>query len=349
MAHDKTAARPSRRLVLASAVALAGSLSSSCEAVEPARDADGRWLQVNGAPQWLLVKGPPAPAPTVLVLHGGPGGSETVLFRHYNHALEGRLRMVYWDQRGAGRSYDPAASPAKLTVAQMLDDLGVVVDRLKTEFPGPLVLLGHSWGSALGALHAARRPETIAGFIGVNQVSSALEQDAASYAWLIDEARRRANKAVAELQQIGPPPYDYARLVVKNHWVEAFGGYFHPGFNRTGPLLGALLKGETSIGEVRRLIAANDATLKAMQPELSRLDVPAAVPRLEVPAAFLLGRLDRQCPAEVAARWIEPLPALSKSLAWFEHSAHNVPFEEPAVFNATVLKTLKGWNLLSGA
>lgn len=313
-----------------------------------AESSAGRWLEVNGVRQWILVRGPAGPAPTVLVLHGGPGGSETVLFRHYNRDLERRARMAYWDQRGAGRSFDPAASPAKLNVEQMLADLGVVVGQLRAEFGAPLVLLGHSWGSALGALYAAPRPETISGFIGVSQVTSALKQDAESYRWAMAQARTRGDrKAMTELEGVGPPPFDYAALMVKNRWVYAFGGLFHPGFDRTGALITALFKGEASIGEVRRLISANEATLKAMQPELSRLDVPAAVPRLDVPAAFMLGRLDRQCPSNVAASWIDGLAAPSKTLPWFERSAHNAPFEEPQAFNTAVLKQLAAWRLLA--
>lgn len=342
---SETMRQISRRDVARGALIAAALPTGGCAA---ASDEGGRWLEVNGVRQWLLTRGPPGPAPTVLVLHGGPGASETVLFRHYNRALETRVRMAYWDQRGAGRSYDPKAPLSALTVAQHLADLGVVADRLRAEHGVPVVLLGHSWGSALGLLYAHRRPETVAGFIGVGQVASAPEQEAAGYAWALAEARRRGNgKATAALERIGPPPHDFAALMIKNRWVEAFGGYFHPGFDKMGAMLGALLNGETSIGEVRRLIAANDATLRTMWPEARALDLPARVPAVTVPIAFMLGRLDRQCPSALAARYFEQLQAPSKTLTWFERSAHNVPFEEPQAFNAALLKQLSDWRLLA--
>jgi len=39
-----------------------------------------------------------------------------------------------------------------------------------------------------------------------------------------------------------------------------------------------------------------------------------------------------------------------KKLVWFEQSAHNVPFEEPALFNAAVVRELRavGVDLPSG-
>jgi len=43
--------------------------------------------------------------PAVILLHVGPGASESALVRHYDAALEQHFVMVYWAQRGTGRSY----------------------------------------------------------------------------------------------------------------------------------------------------------------------------------------------------------------------------------------------------
>ena len=61
-----------------------------------------------------------------------------------------------------------------------------------------------------------------------------------------------------------------------------------------------------------------------------------------VPVHFLLGRYDRQVDSRLAAAYFERLQAPRKTLVWFENSAHNVPFEEPEAFNATVVRLLKG-------
>ncbi len=308
-----------------------------------AREA-GEFVPVNGDRQWLMLTGAPASGPLVLILHGGPGGSETVLFRHFNKGLEAGVRVAYWDQRGAGRSYDPKRPPSNMTVAQFVRDLEVVVAHLRERTGAPVVLLGHSWGSALGLLYARERPRTVAGFIGVGQVADQAAQEVASYACALAEARRRRHrKAILQLEQIGPPPFDVAALMTKNRWVEAFGGYFAPGFNKMGAMASALFKGETSVGEVRRLIAANMFSLRALWPEVRTLDVTARVPEVEVPVAFLLGRQDRQVPSELAAAYVERLRAPAKTLTWFERSAHNPPFEQPAEFNAAVLEAVRRW------
>jgi pimeloyl-ACP methyl ester carboxylesterase len=75
---------------------------------------------------------------------------------HYQRlALRGRCRLVFWDQRGHGRSgTGPLGSS---TIDQVGEDLGAVIDAVVPE--GPLVLLGHSMGGMTVMSLAALRPE----------------------------------------------------------------------------------------------------------------------------------------------------------------------------------------------
>ena len=59
-----------------------------------------------------------------------------------------------------------------------------------------------------------------------------------------------------------------------------------------------------------------------------------------VPVFFLLGRHDWQVPSTLAERYFERIDAPVKKLVWFEHSAHNPPFEEPALFTQTLVDLL---------
>ena len=82
----------------------------------------------------------------LLWLHGGPGGAERPLFRYFNSELENHFVVVYWDQRGAGRSFDPKADPHRLTIAQHVADLDAVVDHLRQSLSqDKIILMGHSW------------------------------------------------------------------------------------------------------------------------------------------------------------------------------------------------------------
>ncbi len=76
---------------------------------EPVRGsiAEISYLRLGGLDQWVMIRGESATNPPLILLHGGPGPSETPLFRHFNAALEKSFTVVYWDQRGAGKSVRP--------------------------------------------------------------------------------------------------------------------------------------------------------------------------------------------------------------------------------------------------
>jgi pimeloyl-ACP methyl ester carboxylesterase len=335
-------------------LALCAALVACGAPTPPFRDANGRVLRgsiaeegrmpVGGVPQWLLLRGRDAGAPVLLVLHGGPGSSETVLFRRFvGPALEDRLVVAYWDQRGAGRSYDPAIPRESMTVARFLDDLDAVVDHLRRRLGRDrVVLLGHSWGSALGLLYVARHPEKVAAWIGVAQVASMPAGEAMAWQGAREAARRRGDaRGAAELDAIGPPPHDVGAMWTLRRHVAAAGGEFHLPPARWSLVAWALGSGEASLADLWRLWRGSAFTMEAMWPEVRALDVAAQVPWLEVPATFLLGRHDGVVPAPLSAEYAAALRAPALRLAWFGNSAHNPPFEEPEAFVAAVLRAVE--------
>jgi proline iminopeptidase len=106
------------------------------------------YLRVDRAKLYLLMRGSHATDPILLWVHGGPGGAERPLFRYFNSELEKHFVVAYWDQRGAGRSFDTKADPHRLTIAQNLSDLDALVEYLRKNLnQNKIVLVGHSWGA----------------------------------------------------------------------------------------------------------------------------------------------------------------------------------------------------------
>lgn len=326
-----------RRAALAGLVA--GSLAGSAATAALRRDDR---IAVPGARLYLLVRGDDAHAPVLLWLHGGPGGAERPLFRLYNGSLERRFVVAYLDQRGAGRSYDPEADPKALTIARHLADLDLVVDHLRRSLGREkVILVGHSWGSALGLLYAKAHPEKVAAVVGVAQVVTPLAADRAQVAWAEAEARRRGDeKALKILADLPGPPFRAEDELRLESVVGRYGGIYHhkPSFSLA--LIRAVAAGYVSPGEIPRMIHANNVSLDAMAEEIGRLDLARDVPALAVPIAFLLGRYDHHVDAGLATAYFERLQAPAKRLMWFEGSAHNIPFEEPARFNAALRRIL---------
>lgn len=90
----------------------------------------------------------PRGAPRLLVLHGGPGAHHDYLLPQFLE-LADRYELVFYDQRGGGRSRTD--DPAPITWRTHVDDLVRVIDELAVE---PLGVVGYSWGALLALLHA---------------------------------------------------------------------------------------------------------------------------------------------------------------------------------------------------
>ena len=317
--------------------------------VLPSNPADARsiglseTISVGDANLYAEIRGEDTDAPLLLWLHGGPGGAERPLFRYFDSLLEKSFLVVYFDQRGAGNSYDAAASSRVLTVARHLLDLDQVVDHLLARFRrDKLILIGHSWGGTLGLLYAKAHASKMSELICVAFMIANLEQTKLEFDWDSAEARRRGDHdALSRLEQIGKPPYGSATSVLQLQRVtERYRGVAYQPRNRAAIVVAGILQGLVTPLEVVRIIRGNIATLSAMHIELEGLYLRDSVRSLDVPASFLLGRYGHHADAELSAHYLEALTAPRKLVYWFEQSAHDIPFDEPDLFTQTVARLL---------
>jgi pimeloyl-ACP methyl ester carboxylesterase len=326
-----------RRAVLAivlavSTLALGAPRSARCT---PAIEIDvAETLRVDGAELHLLVRGADRSAPILLWLHGGPGGAERPLFRYFNGGLERHFVVAYLDQRGAGRSFDPDADPRALTVARHLADLDTVVDHLRRTLGAPTLVL---------VLYAHAHPEKVRALLAVSPLVATRRQQEAQAAWVHAEALRRGDDAtLARWREIGPAPHATAAdVLAMERLADRYGAVYHEPPDRAWVVVRGVLGGLVTPWEIPRLIRGNQVSLEAMHDELLDLDLFTAVPRVEVPVVFLLGRHDHHVSAEISAAYLDALRAPWKRTVWFERSAHNPPFEEPERFDAAVVSELE--------
>lgn len=97
--------------------------------------------------------GDPDAAVTVVFTHGFTASSQEWAWQR--EAVSKRARVVFWDQRGHGRSSWTRLT--KATIDQTGHDLGLVLDAATPT--GPVVLAGHSMGGMTIMALARRRPE----------------------------------------------------------------------------------------------------------------------------------------------------------------------------------------------
>jgi len=94
--------------------------------------------------------------PPTVVLHGGPGAHHDYLLPGFDALARGR-ELIYYDQRGGGRSAVPRETPVGWR-EQMAD-----LEELRKVWGfDRLTLAGYSWGGLLALLYAVEFPERVA-------------------------------------------------------------------------------------------------------------------------------------------------------------------------------------------
>lgn len=99
----------------------------------------------------------------IIILHGGPGFDHNYLLPDMD-CLADAFRLIYYDQRGRGKSAWNV-QPAAVSLQSEMDDLEALRADLHLE---QAALLGHSWGGLLALEYALRHPERVSHLILLN-------------------------------------------------------------------------------------------------------------------------------------------------------------------------------------
>lgn len=125
-------------------------------------------IDVNGTRLWFDVDGPVLVPdshamrirPTVVLIHGGPGGFDHSYFKPAFGRLSEHAQVVYLDLRGHGRS--DWGDARTWTFEACADDIRYLCDAVGIRRP---IVLGHSMGAPIVLLYAVRHPGHAAGLV----------------------------------------------------------------------------------------------------------------------------------------------------------------------------------------
>ncbi len=248
--------------------------------------------------------------PTFFVLHGGPGGNAYVLREGLEPYLEG-FRVVYFDQRGSGRSLELPKDPRLFTLEALVGDLFALAEALGVERFG---LIAHGFG-ALIALEALRLDSRALGAILIGPW--------VSFPWL---AQR-----LAEAAGVGPEEDPEATLQRALSVAEPKALFDRLMF----PSLHGRLQYEW-LAEGSGILGADSAPWGFVRNGLWRLDyTPLLAPY--GPVAILVGEFDRTSypyAEEVASRLQAPLRVIPGA-------GHYPWIDEPEAFGLYLTEALE--------
>lgn len=300
---------------------------------------------LGGARQVVSVRGADRDNPILLFVHGGPGSVEMPMAWSFQRPWEDYFTVVQWDQRGAGKSFplnDPEALAPTMTLERYRDDAIELIEQLRRKYgKRKIVLMGHSWGSAVGLAVAAKRPDLLHAYVGIGQAIDFRENERVGMAWTIERATREGNaQAVHEVEALRPYPDGDFTIDKADAWRKWSIGYgalaaYRP--NADFYFQSTRLSPEYTPADRKAWSDGSAFSVTTLWPRLAEVSF-MDVRKLEVPVVFFLGRHDYTVPAPIAAAWLARVEAPKKQVVWFEHSAHLPMVEEPGRVFAALLE-----------
>ena len=309
-------------------------------------------VPINGIEQWVSIRGQDRSKPVLLFLHGGPGFPMLPFAHTFQTPWEKDFVVVQWDQRGTGKTFrevDPQRIVSSINIAQFVDDGRVLAEYLQRKLgKQKIILLGHSWGSMIGICLVHTHPELFSAYVGTGQVIDVIENERVGYRRALEVARERNNAdALRELEAIAPYP-DASRGTseprkVLRRWQREF-GMATRGKSDLQMFLAMLDAGlrspDYSLADHWTWISlsSSEYSRNALAREIDAFSASALTPQFAVPMFFFLGRHDWQVPSVIARDFLGKIDAPSRTLVWFEDSAHSPPSEQAAAFHAALVK-----------
>ena len=252
-----------------------------------------RYVEVDGTALFVREIGD---GHTIVVLHGGPDFDHTYLVPELDR-LAASARLIYYDQRGRGRSAAVAAE--EVGIESELTDLAALTREVATD---PVALLGHSWGGVLAMEYAARYPERVSHLILMDTGPASASE------WARFREYLRALRAPGEVEEM-------AQLAATTRYaagdVQAELDYYRIHFRSTVPAehLEELLRRLRAHFTEDTVLAARaiEQRLYAQTCLRPEYDLVPALSALPIPTLVLCGEHDF-IPIEMAARIADAMP-----------------------------------------
>ena len=298
------------------------------------------YVSINGIKQFFLHYEVPN-TEVVIYLHGGPGSASSN-FAYLTDQDITTHTMVYYDQRGAGKTLlKNKRFKTGASLPGLLEDLQETIQYVKDKYKKDKVaLIGHSWGSILGTEYIKKNTEDILCYIGVGQLISHIEGEKVGFDKLLECVDKGNKKDMKKVLALGDYPFN----TVNNYSLK-------------------------SIRTVRSLQAKYDLAVKPKvlikpfikSPICKPLDVFALAiglpvnKKLEVsvneydtsqftdykiPMYYIAGEDDWQVPSVVAEKYYQTIQAPVKGFYWMKEAGHFPSLDNPTEFNRIVAEIL---------
>ncbi len=296
-------------------------------------------MDINGAPNGFFINSVNTDNPVLLFVSSGPGTDDYMFTDKYEDMrLEEDYTVVYWDYRGMGIAYDSGFDKSTVTADNLLRDTKAVTDYLKERFgKEKIYIMGFSGGTKI-ALHAALiHPEDYYAYIAMAQcVTDSPDNDTAIYDFALKVFEQRGDKRNLKKLEDSVEHLDDGRVKC-NDWYEycallheAGGGTILNKTEFEGIVMPILFCRCYTIKEkINYVPAMKMYRTTPLEKEWSNFDYRQEITELEIPAYFISGETDYNCPWELVEEYCDILEAPDKGFYKISNSAHSPLWENP--------------------
>ena len=297
-----------------------------------------KFISLGEVQQYLIIRGQNSENPVLLMLHGGT--SETAHFVKFNHALEKDFTVVYWEQRGEGKSYVKGSDSTLLTLERYVEDIHELTQLLKKQFhQDKIYLLGHSFGTLLGMKTIEKYPEDYRAYIAVSQVADSIKSDNIAYDKLLQVAKGRDLKKLEKIERVTKENLSIIDFTKRSNEMIMlslkYGGlHYNKSFWNIvkTSMLPILTFKEYNFKDKLKAMTQHEERILMFYKE----SLMESVLKIDVPIYFMHGVDDLIINFELSKTYFEKIEAPYKEFIVFDKSAHLVPFEEADRFNDVV-------------
>ena len=299
------------------------------------------FLEINGIEQYVLICGQDRSNPILLMIHGG--NPQTAYFKKYNAELEENFLVVYWEQRGTGKSYCKTINQDSITLENHVEDAYVLTKYLQNKFnKGKIFILGHSLGSLIAIKTVEKYYNEYIAYIGVSQMTDQRESDTLAIEYITQKATHyNDKKSLKMIEKFADMPISkelvLKRLQLAQKMMLKYGGFLYDTSILGMFKMGIIPLFTSKIYSFRDMI--NVFRLSKSRIYLSyEYNILESVKSLNIPIYLLHGKEDYLLSYVLAKEFYEKLSAPKKEFITFTYSAHLLPFDEAEKFNNILIE-----------
>jgi pimeloyl-ACP methyl ester carboxylesterase len=312
------------------------------------------FLKIGGVRQGMFIRGKDVKNPVLLYVHGVPAFPNYFLIDKYKPGLEDVFTVCYWEQRGGGLSFNHDVSLESMNFEQLASDAIEVTNYLRERFgKEKIYILAHSGGTPFAIMAAAKAPQLYIAYIGMAQITCQAESEKLAYRYMLEQYTASGNKRmVGKLKKY--PILNSAEYVVPFLKSTIRDKSMHDLGIGTMRNMKSILKDvfipvwmcrAYTIREKIKIWVSKFSFIKKTKliEEVVTTDVPARVPKLDIPVYFFSGKFDLTVNHDLCKAYLEKLQAPVKGFYTFNESAHSPIFEEPQRLKEIIINdVLKG-------